>query len=133
MCVCVSVCLIVTARQRSCGKVMFSQVSVCSQRGRRPHVTITHHALDLTVQPSPPKRHLVVATETEACMVSKARDTHPTRMLTCLFVSLCFLTIFFSVIMSIYPSVRTGRKSKIFCKRKATTLCFLLSTFYKLV
>ena len=36
----------VTARKRSCGKVMFSQESVCSQGS--PNVTITHAALDFT-------------------------------------------------------------------------------------
>ena len=37
-----------TARQRSCGKVMFSLVSVCSGA---PRVTITRDALNFTVQP----------------------------------------------------------------------------------
>ena len=41
--------VVFTTRQRSCGKVMFSVVSVCS-RGEGFHVTITHDALDLTVQ-----------------------------------------------------------------------------------
>ena len=48
-----SSCL-VTARHRSCGKVMFSLVSVHMIRGD-PHVSITHDALDLTVHgPQPP-------------------------------------------------------------------------------
>ena len=50
-------CVLITARQRSCGKAMFSYVSVyqsvnqsvCPQGGL--HVTITHDALNLTVQP----------------------------------------------------------------------------------
>ena len=43
---------LVTARQRSCGKVMFSVLRVCLSRGGdgAPHVTITHDALDLTVK-----------------------------------------------------------------------------------
>ena len=45
-----------TARQRSCGKVMFSVVCVCHSdclsKGD-PHVTITHDALGLTVQDPP--------------------------------------------------------------------------------
>ena len=40
-------------RKRSCGKVMFSRVSVCHCVGG-PHVTITHNPMDLTVQDSPP-------------------------------------------------------------------------------
>ena len=39
---------VITACQRSFGKVMFSQVSVCSQRGS--HVTVTLDALVLAVQ-----------------------------------------------------------------------------------
>ena len=39
-------------RQRSCGKLMFSVVSVCSQG--RSHVTITHDALDITIHGLPP-------------------------------------------------------------------------------
>ena len=39
---------IFTARQRSCGKVMFSVMSICLSMGG-PHVTITHDALDLTI------------------------------------------------------------------------------------
>ena len=49
---------IFTTHQRSCGKVMFSVLSVwlagCSQ-GDGSHVTITHYALDLTVQYSSPQ------------------------------------------------------------------------------
>ena len=43
---------IITNHQRSCGKVMFSQASVChSVQGEgRSHVTINHDALDFTVQ-----------------------------------------------------------------------------------
>ena len=41
-----------TARQRSCGKVMFSVMSVCQSfcSWGRSHVTITYDALDLTIQ-----------------------------------------------------------------------------------
>ena len=39
--------MIITAHQRSYGKVMFSVVSVCLSV-HRSHVTITHDALDLT-------------------------------------------------------------------------------------
>ena len=39
---------IFTARQRSCGKVMFSVMSICLSMGG-PYVTITHNALDLTI------------------------------------------------------------------------------------
>ena len=49
--------MLITARQRSCGKIMFSHVSVCLilLRGGGTHVTITHDELDLTVQdPQPP-------------------------------------------------------------------------------
>ena len=47
----------ITARQRSCGKLMFSVVFVHHSvhgtgKGRWSHVTITHNALDLTVQVS---------------------------------------------------------------------------------
>ena len=48
-----------TAHQRSCGKVMFSVVSVHGES----HVTITHDALDFTIQepltqpPPPPHRN----------------------------------------------------------------------------
>ena len=40
--------MIFTAHQRSCEKVIFSAVSVCSQGVT--YVTITHDALDITVQ-----------------------------------------------------------------------------------
>ena len=48
---------LITARQQSCGKVMFSVVAVCLQGGF--HVTIIHDALDTTVQgpPSPAPFH----------------------------------------------------------------------------
>ena len=49
-----------TARQRSCGKVMFSVVSVHHSVHRGSLVTITHDALDLTIQGpfwSPPPQH----------------------------------------------------------------------------
>ena len=39
--------IIFTARQQSCRKVMFWQTGV---QGGGPHVTITHDALDITVQ-----------------------------------------------------------------------------------
>ena len=43
--------LVITARQRSCKKVIFSVVPVRhSVHKGSPHVTITHHALDLSVQ-----------------------------------------------------------------------------------
>ena len=42
--------IVITAHQQSCENVMFqSCLSVCSQ-GRGSHMTITHDALDLTVQ-----------------------------------------------------------------------------------
>ena len=44
---------IFTARKRSCGKVMFSVVSVILFT-QRSHVTITHNAFDLTIQGPPP-------------------------------------------------------------------------------
>ena len=46
---------IISAHQRSCGKVMFSLMSVCLSVHRRQglHVTITHDVLDIIVQPSP--------------------------------------------------------------------------------
>ena len=44
--------IIINARQRSCGIVMFSLLSVCSQGG--PHVNITQNALDFTVQAASP-------------------------------------------------------------------------------
>ena len=49
--------VIINARQRSCGKVMLSVLSVChSVGGGGYHVTITHDALDFNVQgPSPAK------------------------------------------------------------------------------
>ena len=40
---------LITGSQRRCGKVLFSVMSVCSQ-GWGSHVTITHDALDFTVQ-----------------------------------------------------------------------------------
>ena len=45
--------LVITARQGSCGKVIFSVMSVCSA-GRGPYVTIIHDALDFPVQGSSP-------------------------------------------------------------------------------
>ena len=49
---------LISARQRSCGKVMFSVVCVChSICPQGSHVTITYDALDLTVQ-GPPVAHL---------------------------------------------------------------------------
>ena len=36
---------VITACQRSCGKVMFSYVSVCPQGGEIPHVTFTHDVM----------------------------------------------------------------------------------------
>ena len=59
---------IVTARRRSCGKVMFSVVSVCAQGGGECHVTITNDALDLTVQGLPP------CPSPPSVMVAKAGD-----------------------------------------------------------
>ena len=41
------------AHQQSCRKVMFSVMSVCPSVHRGSHVTITHNALDLTVQDPP--------------------------------------------------------------------------------
>ena len=49
---------VITAYQRSCGKVMFSQLCVCCLSGDA-HVTITHDALDLTVQPTPSPSYYV--------------------------------------------------------------------------
>ena len=47
--------MIITAHKRSCGKVMFSQASVCSPVGVGcSHVTIIHDAFDLTVLTPPP-------------------------------------------------------------------------------
>ena len=46
--------LLVTARQRSCGKVMFSVVSVFPVGEGGSHVTIARAALDLTVQARTP-------------------------------------------------------------------------------
>ena len=40
---------IFTARQRSCGKVMFLQVSVCHSVQGAPHVKINHDVLDPTI------------------------------------------------------------------------------------
>ena len=54
-----SICkAIFTTRQQSSGRVMFSLVSVCHSVQclcvwGGPHVTITHDALDITVQPPP--------------------------------------------------------------------------------
>ena len=42
----------ITSRQRSCGKVIFSLMSVYLVTGG-PHMTITHNALAITVQPLP--------------------------------------------------------------------------------
>ena len=50
---------IITARQQSCGKVMFSFVSVCLQAWG-PIVTIKHDALDLTIQGPPWTRDLTI-------------------------------------------------------------------------
>ena len=51
-------CIIFNARQRSCGKVIFSVVSVgLFTDGEGPHVAITHDKLDLTVQ-GPPNMEL---------------------------------------------------------------------------
>ena len=46
---------IITARQQSCGKVMFTVVSVCEQVWGMggSHVTITHDVLDHTIQGPP--------------------------------------------------------------------------------
>ena len=40
---------VITARKRSCGKVIFSVVSVCLQV-EGTHVTIIHNALDLIIR-----------------------------------------------------------------------------------
>ena len=47
---------IITSRQRSCGKVMLSLMSVCLSVHRRqgPHVAITYDVLDIIVQLPPP-------------------------------------------------------------------------------
>ena len=46
--------MIITAHKRSCGKVMFSQASVCSPVGGGcSYVTIIHDAFDLTVLTPP--------------------------------------------------------------------------------
>ena len=45
-------CPFIATCQESCGKVMFSVTSVCSQ-GRGSHVTINHATFDFTVQPIP--------------------------------------------------------------------------------
>ena len=42
------------ARQQSCGKVMFSVLSVCLFVHGGHHVTITYNALDLMPQSQPP-------------------------------------------------------------------------------
>ena len=39
--------------QRSCGKVMFSQMSFCHSVQGVPHVTVGHDALDFTLQGPP--------------------------------------------------------------------------------
>ena len=56
---------LVTARQQSSGKVMFSVVSVCHSVCHSVHrgsnVTITHDALDLTVQGPQPHPQLVTS------------------------------------------------------------------------
>ena len=57
--------VIITARQGSCGKLMFSVVCVCHSicpRGRG--VTITHDALDLSIQRPPPSPGLPFCTDT---------------------------------------------------------------------
>ena len=68
----VTSCVLITMRQRSYGKVMFSFVSACQSfcpQGE-PYVTITHHAFELTIQgsnspshtgirPPPPSWHLL--------------------------------------------------------------------------
>ena len=41
----------ITAHQRSCGKVMFSVLSVCLSVHRGYHVNITHNALHLAMLP----------------------------------------------------------------------------------
>ena len=56
-----------TARQRSCGKVMFSLAFVCLQGRGGPHVTITHDALDLTVQPTHPPAYDISWPFLETC------------------------------------------------------------------
>ena len=45
-------CPFIATCQESCGKVMFSVTSVCSQ-GRGSHLTINHATFDFTVQPIP--------------------------------------------------------------------------------
>ena len=46
-----SATVLITVRQQSCGKAIFSVVCVCqSVCPQGSHVTITHDALDLTVQ-----------------------------------------------------------------------------------
>ena len=48
-----------TARQRSCAKVMFSDLSVCPRGGREefPHMAIRHDALDLVLTTHAPSTH----------------------------------------------------------------------------
>ena len=57
-CSCVaSLYVSITVRQRSCGKVMLSAVSVRHSVHRGPNVAITDGTLDLTAQPSRPPPH----------------------------------------------------------------------------
>ena len=53
----------ITTRQRSFGKVMFSDVSVCLFTGSS-YITITHDVLDLTVEAPPLALALALAPRT---------------------------------------------------------------------
>ena len=64
----------VTVRQRSCGRVMFSVVSVCS----RGYVTITHDVLDFTVQGPPLDMFKLVQLLGPNCSGTHAPQPSPT-------------------------------------------------------
>ena len=60
---------VITARQQSCEKVMFSLLSCLSMRG--PHGTITHDALELTIEETPP------LVPTPLCTVTLSSSHYP--------------------------------------------------------
>ena len=81
----------VTARQRSFGKVMFSQVSICSQGGELG--TSSWDRSHGRVHPPPPTHQTLGPDGNRNTCGRQAGGTHPTGMLSCCFI-FCDIQVF---------------------------------------
>ena len=67
-----------------CGKVMFSVVRVCLFTRRGFHVTITHNAMDLAINPPPTHGTPSPRTCSNLFIMKHVGGSHPTGMLSCI-------------------------------------------------